>query len=256
MARPTKGYYNEHGKRVPSVTTVLGRFKDPGALMYWSHGVAFEVLTEAHALLKNRDVRESEIRDFLRSNPLERGNYRAVSKKACDAGHVAHDLVEMWIHANKTVRSNMARVAPRTIATNNKTTMEIAKAAHNSFQAFLRWVSVNKFELYETEVPLVSEEHNYGGTLDCLGEVNGKYCLLDWKTSKSLYADYLLQLAAYGIIWDEHYDPAIEEYHLIRFDKLTGDFQHFYSADLEDCKKAFLMMREVYGLMKQIEKRV
>ena len=36
MARPKDGYKNNEGKRVPGVTTIIGRFKDSGALMYWA----------------------------------------------------------------------------------------------------------------------------------------------------------------------------------------------------------------------------
>lgn len=254
------GYRNESNKRVPSVTTILGKFKDPGPLIYWASKTATDVLEEAHSLLQNHealgDARASDLRSYLQSNPLERADCRSVSSKACKAGHIAHHLVELWIHADKVGRSNLERKTVRSIAADNKTTMEVARQGHRAFQAFLRWVGLNKFELWQTETPLVSEVHNYGGTLDCIGEVNGRLCLLDWKTSNNLYPEYLLQLAAYGILWDEWYDPAVEEYHLLRFDKETGDFQHFYTADLEDSKEAFLLMRQLYGLMQKIQKRI
>ena len=35
MARPYKGYEID-GEKVPGVTTVLSRFKESGALMYWA----------------------------------------------------------------------------------------------------------------------------------------------------------------------------------------------------------------------------
>jgi len=228
--------------------------------MYWANNVAKEVLEEAHDLLKNHaqltTTKGRALRDYLRSNPMQRADYKNVSAKACSAGSIAHDLVELWVHGNKTIRSNLARTTPRMIAVNNKTTMEIAKLAHRAFQAFLEWAKLNKFDLWETEVPMVSDEHNFGGTLDCLGTVKGKFCLLDWKTSKALYADYLLQLAAYTLIWNENYDPPIEEVHLVRFDKLTGEFEHFHTDDLEDLKDAFIRMRELYTIMQQVEKRI
>lgn len=266
--RPTNGYYAETGKRVPSVTTVLGRFKDPGALMYWSWKVGYDVLLEAHEVVRdlaedinvhNRisDTTANKIGEYLKSSPTKRANFREESSKACSAGTVAHDLVEHWIHCSTTHRSNMERsLSPEKLQRDKKVDDFVANAAYNSFRAFCRWVSLTNFELSETEVPLVSETYRFGGTLDCIGWIDSKLVLLDWKTSNNLYADYLLQLAAYGLLWDEHYDPPVSEYHLLRFDKKTGDFSHFSTDDLENEKKAFLAMRNLYDAMKPIERRV
>ena len=34
--RPKAGYKNAAGEKVPGVTTVIGRFKDSGALLHWA----------------------------------------------------------------------------------------------------------------------------------------------------------------------------------------------------------------------------
>lgn len=52
------------------------------------------------------------------------------------------------------------------------------------------------------EYSVYHKELNYCGTLDCLGVINGKLCLIDWKTSKTVkpakyLGDYKLQAAAY-----------------------------------------------------------
>jgi len=36
MARPASGYRLKDGTRVPGVTTIIGRFKDSGGLLYWA----------------------------------------------------------------------------------------------------------------------------------------------------------------------------------------------------------------------------
>jgi hypothetical protein len=36
MAHPSGGYHNKDGQRVPGTTTIIGRFKDSGGLMYWA----------------------------------------------------------------------------------------------------------------------------------------------------------------------------------------------------------------------------
>lgn len=62
-------YKLKDGTRVPSVTTVLGRFKDAGPLMHW----AWQCGVDGKDFRKERDA-------------------------AADAGTLAHSLVEAWAH--------------------------------------------------------------------------------------------------------------------------------------------------------------
>lgn len=65
MAHPT---YLIDGKRVPSVTTVISRFKESGALMYWCWDQGRQGL-----------------------------DYRQTRDAAADAGTIAHAMVEAFI---------------------------------------------------------------------------------------------------------------------------------------------------------------
>ena len=65
MPTPREGYYAADGKRVPGVTTVIGRFKDSGGLIHWAWNEGKE----------GRD-------------------YRDTSGKAADIGTLAHAFVE------------------------------------------------------------------------------------------------------------------------------------------------------------------
>ena len=73
MAEPRPGYYLADGSHVPSVTTIIGRFKESGGLIHW-----------AWALGK------------------EGKDYREVRDKAADAGTMAHDAVEAWVHGKRS----------------------------------------------------------------------------------------------------------------------------------------------------------
>ena len=245
--------YRIKGRRVPSVTTILGKFKDPGALMYWSWKTAYDVLEEAVEVITNGKGQ----REFLRSDPLARGNFRDQSAKACEAGTIVHNYVEQWVHADEAERSNLARLTLKEIQVTQSIPKEMAEKILSSFNAFLSWQKTSRLRFWKTETPLVSEKHRFGGTIDCIGKQGpGTHIILDWKTSKSLYADYLLQLAAYAILWDEN-NPTkpIKSFHLLRFDKEDGAFHHHHWKDLSDAREAFLLMRKLYDLMKQIEKQ-
>lgn len=261
MAHPA---YYVRGKRVPSVTTVLSRFKDPGALMHWSWECAYKPLEEACYVVEQVTQTHGGIaaiknaKEFLKSDPLERAKFRKEAADAATAGTYAHGLVEQWIHGDAGERSNLQHLTARTFASRKKCKLEIATKAVKSFSGFLQWIKQTRFELSTTEESLVSNIWGYGGTLDCVGWINGPLILLDWKTSKRIYVDYLLQIAAYVILWNENYDPTIEEAHVILFHKITGDYQHFrFNKDqIDKAGKVFLKMLDIYRTVKEIEKEM
>jgi hypothetical protein len=111
---------------------------------------------------------------------------------------------------------------------------------------------MTKLELRFCEVPLVSGTHRFGGTPDAVGEFDAKLVLLDWKTGNSVYADYLLQLAAYKELWEENYPdhPITGGFHLCRFGKETGDFAHHYYPALDEAWEAFRYMRTLYTFVR------
>ena len=90
------------------------------------------------------------------------------------------------------------------------------------------------------------------------GKSVARRVLCDWKAANSIYSDYILQLAAYGILWDEAHpeDPVVGGYHLIRFSKENGDFSHHHFPRLEAEKEAFLIMVDLYRRVKEIDRRV
>jgi hypothetical protein len=139
----------------------------------------------------------------------------------------------------------------------NEADHETVERAERGFDAYLAWERMTKLELRFCEVPLVSGTHRFGGTPDAVGEFDAKLVLLDWKTGNSVYADYLLQLAAYKELWEENYPdhPITGGFHLCRFGKETGDFAHHYYPALDEAWEAFRHMRTLYDLCARLKKR-
>lgn len=248
--------YTVQGKPVPSVTTILSKFKDPGALMYWSWDVAYHQLNTAVHLLQS-NAKPQEVKAFLKTKPLELGNYRSMSARAAEAGTVGHRLVEIWIHAGKAERLNLAKKSPHIIASEQNVDLDIATKARSSFQAFLKWEKLHKLKVRQTEAALVSSSIRYGGCIDCIAVLDGELVILDWKTSKAVYSDHLCQLAAYGLLWNENNpDNRITSYHLLRFDKETADFHHHEFKHLDSAAEMFMLLRRCYQLQFELEKKV
>lgn len=69
VGRPKSGYRLADGKRVPGVTTIVGRFKDAGGLIHWAWAQGMEGI-----------------------------DYRKTRDDAADAGGIAHDMIEADVH--------------------------------------------------------------------------------------------------------------------------------------------------------------
>ncbi len=215
MARPKQGYKNAAGQKLPGTTTIIGRFKESGGLLHWAFK---QGQSGAATLYEERD-------------------------KAAEAGTMAHDMIESFILGT-----------PQPIVT---AAPEILAKASNAFQQFCEWQEQSKIEIIATERVYVSEKHQFGGTIDAIGkDMKGRIVLLDWKTSNAVYQDYLIQLAAYALLLEENqpeWKP--EGFHLLRVAKESADFAHHFFGELEDAKRAFILMRELYGIDQLLKKR-
>ena len=220
MPHPTKGYFNKDGKRVPGVTTIIGRFKDSGGLLWWA---------------------------FEQGKSAERGEISSLYDKrdeAADAGTLAHGMVEAYINGDPLPEVNFD---------------DVGTAAIQGFNNYKRWAENNRIQVIKQEMQLVSEEYQFGGCPDAMGiDTEGRLCILDWKTSNSVYQDYLIQLSAYRQLWEENNPdkPIDGGNHLLRFSKEHADFTHHYWENLDDAWEQFKLFRRAYDLDKLLKKRV
>lgn len=216
MPHPRTGYRLKDGTKVPGTTTVIGRFKDSGGLLFWA---------------------------FAQGKLAEQGLINKLYDKAdeaADLGTIAHEYIDNHIHGKSVILDR-----------------ESAGPAVTAFETYLKWEKAYSVEFVETEMLLVSEEYKFGGTPDAIGIVNDELCLIDWKTSNHVYTDHLIQLAAYGQLWNENNPkrPIVGGYHLCRFAKENGDFSHHYWPDLSEAWEQFKLFRKAYDIDKGLKKR-
>ena len=221
MPTPKQGYYLD-GKRIPGTTTVIGRFKDSGALIAWAYKMG-----RTHG-------------DLAAKGLPEPGSLYAVTDEAANIGTIVHARVDDDIHGREyDIEGEDARVK-------------------SAFAAYLSWKKQTGALVVATEMPLISKEYRFGGTPDAIASVDGKLCLLDWKTSNAVYSDHLVQLAAYRQLWNENNpsQPLTGGSHLLRFSKEGGDFVHHFFEDLSGAWEQFKLFRAAYDLDKELAKRV
>jgi hypothetical protein len=125
--------------------------------------------------------------------------------------------------------------------------------AETSFLAYLEFKDVVGLSPIATELPLVSEEWKYGGTIDVA--IIKKYpAILDLKTSNGVYADHLIQVAAYGKLWDENNpEMPIQAYYILQLGKEDGSFHYHYWPELNDEFEAFKCLLTLHRLKKTIK---
>ena len=205
------------GTKVPGVTTILGRWKDSGGLLQWAFK---QGQSGARTLYEERD-------------------------KAADIGTLAHAMVEHRLTGRDPV-----------LALAGQPDDSCAKA-RTAYAAFDSWMAQTQAQVISAEEPMVSERYRFGGTPDVVLRMpDGRLALGDVKTSNGIYRDYLMQVAAYGILWDETHDEKISGgFHIMRFSKDAPDFEHRYFAELADAARLFVLLRDAYDLDLQLKKR-
>ena len=219
MPHPKGGYKLKNGSKVPGVTTIIGRFKETGGLLYWAceQGKAIE-RGEISTLYDKRD-------------------------EAAEAGTLAHAMVEAYIN--------------HTTLDVSKYPSDVVAQATQALEMYLTWENTTKLKIIEQEMELVSETYKFGGCPDAIGEIDGVLTLVDWKTSNGVYVDMVIQLAAYKQLWQENNpDRPLKGFHLCRFSKDHADFTHHYWLELDDAWRQFVLFREAYDIDKRLKKRV
>jgi hypothetical protein len=161
-------------------------------------------------------------------------NPRAELKKAGRIGTLAHIMIEEFIKGGS-------------VCLDEYNPSEISQAK-NSYYGFYEWFVDNNVTFHETELKLVSEEYQFGGTFDAICEVNGKLVICDWKTSTGVYDEFLIQLGAYRQLIQENLDHKIKGAILLRLDKEEkGVYEehHYKIKDLNWGWKMFKLLLKI-----------
>jgi hypothetical protein len=128
---------------------------------------------------------------------------------------------------------------------------EIDKA-ENALLSFYEWMKTRTIETIENELPLVSENYRYGGTIDCYCKINGELWLLDFKTGKAIYPEMLTQLSAYIQLLNEN-GYQVEKARILRIGRdETEGFEERVITDFTKHWELFEHCLAIYRLQKQI----
>lgn len=112
---------------------------------------------------------------------------------------------------------------------------------------FRNFMNKHNLETDKKESMIVSHAHEYAGTLDWEGEVDGDYVRIDWKTSNNVYEKHKIQLAAYEMARREANETKADELWIIQLDSGTKQkYSKRKVKDVEDKFQAFLDARAMW----------
>ena len=177
-----KHIYKVGDKIIYGVTSIVGIISKP-QLINWA-----VKLTKDKAYSEAKRLGGAEFLKNLQDVLLLAGReHYAESKRAKDLGTRVHEKAEKW----------WAKGVDRNALTIEMLGIE-NKEERLSCGAMLNFFNKYKFKPIELEGRCYSKKHEYAGTIDYYGEVDGKMTVLDYKTSKAIYSGYPLQATAYA----------------------------------------------------------
>ena len=200
-------YKTSDGKRVPSVTTIIGILDKP-ALHYWIANVT------------------KEGKDWTK-----------VRDDAADVGTLVHALIFSHLRGETLDLSDFPQ--------------DVIERAESCLIRYWDWEKEHPgIKDITLEEPMVSEKYGYGGTLDRLCLMDDAYTIIDYKTSKEIYDDMWLQMAAYVNLAIEAGYP-VKKIRILRIGREEKEgFDEKVRDDLSTEWEIFLHLKRVYELRK------
>lgn len=223
---------NGETRRVPSVTQILRIVDKSEPLTQWAANCAAELLSQR--------LRPGQALDELGISNLAneiRFNFRRVSDRAKNIGKLAHAWIEDLLRRRMTGEPG-------------EPPLPVNAEARRACLAARDWLAAHHFQPLAAEQMIYSRAHGYAGTLDvaATASIDGRFSVIDWKTSAAIYPEYRLQLAAYVQALAEMEPLPLADRWIVRLGKDDGAFKaiHIGSHEQERDFRDFLTAKALH----------
>ena len=189
-------YYTYNDTPVPRVSHILQQCRDSNWLIQWAANIG-------------------------------RRKYDYYTEKALTVGTIAHEIIDEYLKIKYNAPTQGFTYMNKNFHVNyDLIEFEYRDQVFNVVENFKNWEkglsAYNTYidEVIAIELPVVCPW--YGGTVDAILRINGAVYLCDFKTSKSINPEYLLQVSAYKWIIDNGYIsgiPHIDGVGILRMEK-------------------------------------
>jgi hypothetical protein len=191
-----KHTYMVGDRKVPSVTRVVDAVF-PKYLTEWAATAGADYWKENYG-------KDSGMYEGIRNA------YKEIGDTAKDIGSEVHKWIELWIKFK---------------ITGGETSTDYPDRVKVPMQNFHKWVESREIEWLACEKKVYSRSWEYAGTIDALAKINGKLCVIDFKTSAKIYKEYYLQVSAYCNAIGEMMGELPKLGVIVRVDKEEDKFQ-------------------------------
>ena len=218
MPHPKQGYFTKDGKKVPGTTTVVGRFKDSGALIYWAWQCGKD----------GKDI-------------------RVVKEDAADAGSCTHEMIDCHIHG-RTFKHGpwdplaIAKAEHAFLAYLNWSEQNKLKVVASEVQLVsekYRFGGCFDAVVSGAELVLLDYKSSNGLYPDMLVQVAGGYSLL--------WAEHFPDKPLAGIDLLRVSKPKAPD------DPVMFEHRHWSAELFPIAQRSFLLMRELYDIDKRLK---
>lgn len=159
-----------------------------------------------------------------------------ISGEAADIGSSVHKAIECY---------NKGKAFPMPA---DKEQQQIIRRAVRDYK---KWVRETRFQPLESELVVYSNQYQYAGTLDCVGSIGNSLAVCDYKTSKGIWPEHKLQLAAYGHAYWEMTGELPYKLWILRFSKVTNQKSQFKEI-AESPHDLFAIFLDALGLWRYL----
>jgi hypothetical protein len=224
-----KHAYSYGEKDIPSVTKILNAVF-PKNLTEW-------------AAKAGADWWLANTSDDVEMQPIVydgiRSAYKEISNEAKEVGTQVHKWIELWIKFKIYGGVSVA---------------DYPFESKIPMRGFHKWVESRDIEWILTEQKVYSKQHQFAGTVDAVAKIDGKVCVIDFKTSAKIYKEHYLQVSAYyGVL--QEMGIALDYGMIVRFDKEEEKYQEVI-FDASDYYGYFLNAKSVKSFQSTRIKKV
>ncbi len=152
-------------------------------------------------------------------------------------GTLLHHAIECAIRETKPDPGYVAEFAPAE--------QEWARA---SYRQFLDWKKDRDVVPLLMEHRMVSETMRCGGTLDLYAQVDGRFTVMDWKSSAKIRNSHLYQVAAYRAMLEES-GSGVDEVRVLSFPRTGSTWSERIVEDTAEYLEVFLSALSLYRLL-------
>lgn len=217
-------YYRDvnEDKFYVGATTILNVLSKPHLIPWAAKTAAQRIEDYLIANAVGRPLIPSEICELVQEGKEE---HNVQKEKAAELGTRVHDAIDEIIRGNKP---------------------KLKEDEKSGVNAFLDWQKKTDLKIVLPDTKVLSKQYKYGGSLDALGkDKQGRYVVVDFKTSNYFSEEYAYQVSAYHQALKETYGIECERAIILKVHKTKGDFK---VKEISSLKKAFSIFKDCVNL--------